>query len=157
VARRKLSIETEAPLHGDVIGLEVGSRTMVPLDGETLEDLMKSALINIDVMSGFWEQQQYQVWLAKQPGDIEKVAKKRPPNRLYRLISDNEKEGQDAPMLASVVVGYQEGTKGGPALCAVFVLGIKSGAGSYETPIMVPWDSLEDVTEKARAGKLVFA
>jgi hypothetical protein len=134
----------------------LGSK-MVPLDAERLEDLMKLALRNIDIFSGDpYYVGRFQGWLDAQPGEIQRLAAKRPLAKLYRVITDNELEGQGAPMLLGVVIGYKSSTRGMPATCGVFILGIKSGNGSYEDPIFVPAEALEDVTERARAGKITF-
>jgi len=133
---------------------EFGPRTMVPLEGKTLEDLVRIALLNIEA----FDHARFDTWRRGRGGGISKLADRRPPDKLYRIITDNEREseGCDAPLLVGIVVGYQEAARGAPAMCRVQVLGVHAGAGSYEEPLAVPEDALEDVTERAQAGKLVF-
>lgn len=125
---------------------------MVPLEAETLEDLVSIALINIDR----FDHARFEVWRRGRSGGIPKLADVRPPDKLYRVVSDDEREGRGAPQLLGVVVGYLEAQRGAPALCMMQILGIKTGAGSSDLPIGVPAEALEDVTTKARAGKLRF-
>lgn len=134
--------------------LELGHQKMVPLEAETLEDLLQIALYNIR----HFDQAAFGKWLKRQPGDVQDVARRRPPAAVYRLVTDNEVEsmGKEAPMILGVVVGYPPGTRGAPALCAVQILGVKAGVGSNATPVVVPTEVLEDVTEKARTGKIAL-
>ena len=132
--------------------LKVAPQRMVPLEGETLEGLVALALLNIDQ----FDHARFEVWRLSREGAIAQLADRRPPDRLYRIITDNERAGKGAPLLVGIVVGYRSPTRGGPASCCVQVLGVKTGAGSYESPLTVPGEALEDITDKARSGKLRF-
>lgn len=132
--------------------LELAPRTMIPLEGTTLEDLVCIVLLNVE----HFDHARFETWRRGRGGGIPKLAYARPPDRLYRIVTDNEREseGRDAPLLLGIVVGYQETARGAPAMCRVQVLGVHTGAGSYEEPLVVPADALEDVTDRARSGKL---
>ena len=127
---------------------------MVPLaTGErSLHALVLGALYNIDR----FDHARFDVWRRGRGGGIDELALKRPPDRLYRIVTDNEREGSSAPLLLGIVVGYTEAARGASALCVVHALGVLDGAGSYDSPLPVPADALEDVTELARNGKLTF-
>lgn len=130
-----------------MIRVELGPQTMIPLDPGIhagLGSLVTAALFNISRFDGA----AHSVWLNQQTERVQKVARTRPPDRLYRVISDNEREGAETPLLLGVILGYASG------LCGVHILGVRAGPGSAEDPILVPADALENVTEKARAGKL---
>ena len=131
------------------IVLDVDPRAMLPLVADTLEELVQAALHNI----GLWDEVAWHAWIEHQSGRVQALATRRPPNRLYRLLSDDEREGRGAPTLVSIVVGYRDAS---PALCAVHVLGVWSGTGSYATPLPVPAEALLDVTDRARAGQLAL-
>jgi hypothetical protein len=126
---------------------------MLPAEGKTLEDIVRVVVdVNIPAFDHAKFEQNSKTW----SGARQALAKKRPLNKLYRIVSDQERAGGEETLLYGLVVGYTEPERGTPAMCLVFVLGVYEGAGSYDTPLVVPADALEDVTEKARAGQLRF-
>lgn len=125
---------------------------MLPVVAERMEDIVKIALHNVDRFA----QAPYNAWLAQQSYPVRATARVRPPDALYRVQTDNERLGvDDGRALLGIVIGYQE-RRGEPALCAVHVLGVPEGAGSFERPVFVPADQLISVTAQARAGKLRY-
>lgn len=144
----------QGQVNGKAAGVVLATSTkqrMIPLEGETLGDLVRIALHNIQ----FFRRDAFETWRLAQSEDLRTLAELRPPDKLWRIITDNERSGRGTPKLYGVVIGYAEG-RGEPALCMVYVLGVKTGAGSYEQPVGIPRDALVDVTEEARAGKLQF-
>lgn len=132
-------------------GVHVGrpSGAMISLEGvATLEDAVAIVLHNCALV----DRAKLEAWLMTQPSEVRQVAKRRPINKLYRVMLDNDAKS----LVYGIVVGYAQPQHGGPAGCAIQILGIHSGAGSYEEPIPVPPDVLVDVTEAAKAGKLEF-
>lgn len=142
----------KGPVNGKARGVVLSApRDMVPLDGTDLRALIRGALYNIDRFN----MQAFLAWKATVSEAVQKVAESRPPNRLWRVITDNERAGRGQPLVYAVVLGYAEPSRGAPAMVMVHVLGVQTGAGSYREPLGVPEDSLVDVTDEARAGKLV--
>lgn len=126
---------------------------MVPVEPTApLRDQVQAVLYNIERFN----LSMFEVWLRGSPGALVKLATKRPPDRLYRLVTDNERDGEGVPLLYGFAVGYREGQHGGPALVMIQVLGVDTGMGSAADPVGVPAESLLDVTERAAAGKLVL-
>jgi hypothetical protein len=113
---------------------------MVPLDGP-VADVILAALYNCDA----FEWPRFRAWLVHQPGDIQALARKCPPDRIYRLAPSGH---------IGVVMGYRTGSGGAPAMCAVYLLGVREGEGSPHAPVFVEGSALEDVTPLARARKL---
>lgn len=130
--------------------LELSPLQMVPLDGLDLRQQVQSALFNIE----HFDHARFAVWCAGRSAGVPELARKRPPDRLYRVISDNEQEGEGTPVLVGVVIGYAQTQRGTPALCMVQILGVAAGrAGSYADPIGVPADALIDVTDAVKEGR----
>lgn len=90
----------------------------------------------------------FEVWLRGQGDGIPALARRRPPDRLYRVVTDGEREGGGRVEVLGIVVGYKRAACGAPALCAVQVLGVDAGGGSAEAPLFVEASSLEDVTDR---------
>ena len=122
---------------------------MLPLVGTRLDQLIRIALHNAQAFDRF----AFEGWLAGRPG-VAGVARARPPDRLYRIVTDDELAGRAAHLLYGVVVAYVEPQGGAPGRCCVHVLGVLEGAGSVDTPLVIPASALEDVTDRARAGRL---
>lgn len=134
-----------------VLKIEVERRLLPAGEGRDLESIVQAVLANIArfdyVAFGGWTR--LQPW---EPKTRKLAFITHPPNKIYRVISDNEREGVGAPELLGCIVGYSDGEKGGPAMAYVWILGVFSGMGSYESPIPVAGEVLVDVTERVRSG-----
>jgi hypothetical protein len=157
------------------------ANTMIPADaGIDLKELVRIALYNIDQFDKVarededeqtkqhLDMQTYRKkfedglariamkhgWTAHQCGQIAKLKKACPPDRLYRIKGGFESATRGWPPIA-IIVSYRPGKDGGPAEAGMAILGFsKDQYGSAAKPMPVPAEGLEDVTEDARAGKL---
>lgn len=143
--------------------------TMVPVDqGWSIEALVRATLLNIDrydvrpeagrawvngrLVVGDRRQtprEAFEKWLAKQPGEVLRLAKLRPPNALWRVQGGLHSATTGALPLA-VIVSYRL-HRTVPQI-GLQVLGVTEGLGSTKEPIWTDASGVEDITEKARSG-----
>jgi len=114
---------------------------MIPLDAQNLDAYLRIALHNIAEYDR--DHQAADEWLRKQPDAVQRLAKRRPLNRIYRVTTQH----QDVELYA-VIVSYQ--VRRSEPQCGIQILGVFEGAGSNGDPIGVPEDALEDVTDAIR-------
>lgn len=106
---------------------------MKPLDPTLpLDELLARARVNV----AQFDRAAFAIWLRQQSEDIRRIAKKAPPNVVWRIQAD------DGQQLYGVIAGYQGARRGMPPMPRLVVLGIKEGAGSPEDPVALPLDVL---------------
>jgi len=144
--------------------------SLIPLDqGQSLKQLVKAALQNIDrfdtaprspaassgaVPQATTPRAKATEWLRRQPQAVQRLAKARPLNKLYRVTGGVVSETRGLAPLG-LIVSYKKGYRGNPPLCGVQILGFKgTQLGSAANLMPIPGEGLEDVTDAARAGKL---
>jgi len=90
-------------------------------------------------------------WLTTQSATIQKIARKYPVSRLYRLRGGLVGRAGEYPY--GIITCYVDSPGG--VTCGLIILG-KSGLeeGTVSAPLLVPPDALEDVTLLAQQGAL---
>lgn len=95
-------------------GTGISNVTPIDLDRPLAEQVLAAA-----ANARAFHRASFEDWLQSRPGDIQVLARARPPWRLYRVLG-----------AYAVIEGYSTGLGGGPALAIVLLLGVGTKLGA---------------------------